>query len=498
MKAWACSLLIAASLSAQDVITIGAKNFTESAVLAEVMAQLIEQHTDLVVERRTGLGGTLVCWGAVRAGKIDLYAEYTGTGWTTILQRADKVTDPLQTFLQVQAGCRAQGVEWLRPFGLDNSYALAMPEQKAEQLGIRTISDLRAHQDTLRVGFGIEFGNRNDGYPGLARAYQLSFANMRTIEHALAYEAIQAGEIDLMDAYSTDGKLRRYGLRVLEDDRRFFPPYDAAPVVNAETLEQHPEIATALAEIAFRITDEEARQLNLDAETADADIAAIVRAFLAEKGVVDDVPAPAGASRFWTLLLQHVWMTLVAVVLATFAAVPTGIFVARRPALRSVTLAGVGVLQTIPSLALLAVLVPLLGLGVGTAIVALFLYALLPIVRNACTGIVGVAPELVDAARGMGMRPKDVLRLVELPLALPTIMAGVRTAAVISVGVATLAAFVGGGGFGEPILEGLYLNDVELILDGAVPAAALAILVDNALGVVERRLTPGPAGTPSP
>ena len=490
--------LLCAAAMAQGTIRIGAKNFTESAVLAELMAQVIEQHTDLVVQRRFGLGGTMVCWNALRAGEIDLYAEYTGTGWATILGRTDRVVDPLQTFLQVQASCREQGVEWLQPFGLNNTYALAMPAQKADELGVRTISDLRSHQGTLRVGFGIEFNSRNDGYPGLAAAYELSFANVRTIEHALAYEAIQAGEIDLMDAYSTDGKLRRYGLRVLEDDRRFFPPYNAAPVANSATLAAHPEIADALASIAFRVSDAQAQQLNLDAETNGGDFAAVVGAFLVDAGAVDDVPAPAPENRLFEWLLQHLWLTGIAVLLASIVAVPAGVAIARRRRLRALVLSAVGVLQTIPSLALLAALVPLLGLGVSTAIVALFLYALLPIVRNTCTGVAGVAPELVDAARGMGMRPREVLWRVELPLATPTIMAGLRTAAVISVGVATLAAFVGAGGFGTPIVEGLYLNDVGLIFSGAIPAALLAIVVDLALGVVERRVTPGPAGTRLP
>ncbi|MCB9880214.1 MAG: ABC transporter permease subunit [Planctomycetes bacterium] len=524
-------LALAANTStAQDRIVVGSKNFTESGVLAEIMAQTIEARTRLEVERRLNLGGTLICWTALTSGEIDLYADYTGTGWAILLGEKDKITDPLRAFLHVRRRMRTlHDVHWLDPFGLDNTYALAMRESRAEELGITRISDLMPHQNELRAGFSIEFGRREDGYLGLSRAYDLHLGNMRALEHGLAYRAIESGTIDLMDAYSTDGKLLRYALRVLVDDRRFFPPYNAAPVVRGETLQRHPEIESALQSLAFAISDRAAQALNYVVENDGASMSAAARAFLEREEIVTrdagrpvrpdntdaardtldrvlaSAPVPGESTNerpgFWTvflgrsgrllvLLLEHALLTLAAVVIAALIAIPVGIAITKRPRLRRFALGAAGVIQTIPSLALLAFMIPILGLNVQAAIAALCLYAVLPILRNTYTGIHEVAPDLVDAARGMGMKPGQILRRVQLPLASRTIMAGIRTSTVISIGVATLAAFIGAGGLGEPIVEGLYLNDSGLILSGAIPAALFAIVADALLGRLEKWIAP--------
>jgi osmoprotectant transport system permease protein len=465
----------------------------------------------------------MICWGALQAGEIDIYADYTGTGWAIVLKEPGKITDPLQAFLHVQQRyLEDYNVHWLKPFGLNNTYALAMSEDKAQELGIRRISDLLPHQKVIRSGFSIEFNNREDGYPGLAKSYGLNL-DPATLEHGLAYEAIQSGSIDLMDAYSTDGKLLRYRLRVLEDDRRFFPPYHAAPLVRDAILQEHPEILKVLSRLAFRLPDQEAQALNYVVETHGISSAAVARAYLEIEGLVSGEKADAEAARvalaqvlaekpapgvskaqrpgFFAvlakksrklthLLLEHIGLTLLSVLLATLLAIPLGILMTKRARLRHVALGAAGVVQTIPSLALLAFMIPLLGLDVRAAIAALFLYAILPILRNTYIGIVEVDPDLVDAARGMGMRPRQILTKIQLPLAMRTIMAGIRTATVINIGVATLAAFIGAGGLGEPIVEGLYLNDRNLILIGAVPAALLAILADLLLGRLELALKP--------
>ncbi|MCA8953897.1 MAG: ABC transporter permease subunit [Planctomycetes bacterium] len=483
---------------------IGSKNFTESAVLAELMAQMLEAHTELAVERRINLGGTMICWGALQAGKIDIYADYTGTGWSIVLKEPGKIADPLQAFLHVRRRYRADyDVEWLEPFGLNNTYALAMTRTRAEALGIRRISDLLAHQDEVRAGFSVEFGNREDGYRGLAAAYGLELADVRTLEHGLAYEAIRSGAVDLIDAYSTDAKLLRYDLRVLEDDRRFFPPYNAAPIVRGATLRDHPEIERALAKLAFRVDDAVATKLNYEVEVDGREVAAVARDFLVREGLLGDAVAAIGTAgerrgffaRLFSLetvglALQHLGLTAVAVLLAALLAIPLGIWIIARPRARRIALGIAGIVQTIPSLALLVFMIPLLGIDVKAAVAALLLYAVLPILRNTHTGITEVDPELVDAARGMGMKPGQILRRVQLPLAARTIMAGVRTSTVITIGVATLAAFIGAGGLGQPIVEGLYLNDVDLILAGAVPAALLAVVAELGLGRLELALQP--------
>ena len=514
----------AVSAPAQDRIVVASKNFTESGVLGELMAQTIEAYTDLEVVRRFDLGGTMICWGALQQGEIDVYADYTGTAWAIVLKERGRIADPLRAYFHVrQRYLELYDVHWLDPFGLENSYALAMREDHADELGIRSISDLIPHQEQLRGGFSVEFGDREDGWKGLAEAYGLQLGDVRTLEHGLAYAAIQSGAIDVTDAYTTDGKLLRYRLRVLDDDRDFFPPYHAAPLVRGAVLQAHPELGEALGRLSFRVPNEMAQALNYLVEAEGETVAAAARAFLEREGIVTGVSAAAAKARArldailaerpepggvrkprtgflalmqqragvtaW-LVLEHVGLTLIAVLLAALVAIPLGIACTRHARLRHVALGFASIVQTVPSLALLAFMIPFLGINGRAAIAALFLYTLLPILRNTYTGIAGVDPSLVDAATGMGLRPAQVLRHVQLPLAMRTIMAGVRTATVITIGFATLAAFIGAGGLGAPIVRGLYLNDPNLILSGAIPAAILAGAAEFGLGRLERALQP--------
>jgi len=497
----------------RETIVIGSKNFTENRLLGEIMAQLLEAETDLVVERRTNLGGTTVVFTALTSGQIDIYPEYTGTGWSIHLGRTDRVADPLRAYLVVaEAFARRYDITWLSPFGFSNSYALAVSDETANRLDLRRISDLREHQEALVAGVSHEFLNRQDGYPGLAAAYGLRLPNLKGMEHGLAYEAIRSGRIDLIDTWTTDGKLLRYDITILEDDEKFFPPYDAAPIVRGETLRRHPEIRAVLSKLAFRIDDQKMRTLNFQVEEQGGPFDRVARDFLRAEGLIDAGAGGKGRGAsadgstrdgFWAfmksrlprtldLTLTHLWLTGIAVALAIALAVPLGILLTLWPPLVPPVLGGAGVIQTIPSLALLAFMIPipLLGLGSRSAIAALFLYALLPIVRNTYTGIKGVDPDLLEAAQGMGLRRHQILLFLQLPLATRTIMAGIRTSTVISIGVATLAAFVGAGGLGDPIVTGLQLNDMNLILSGAIPAALLALVVDFILGRVETALVP--------
>jgi osmoprotectant transport system substrate-binding protein/osmoprotectant transport system permease protein len=479
---------------------VASKNFTESRILGELIAQTVAAHTDLEVEHRANLGGTLLCWQALEAGQIDAYPEYTGTAWAVVLGETGQLTDPLQTFLTVQRESRRRfDVEWLDPFGFENSYALVMNESLAAELGVQRISDLAQLGGDLRAGFSVEYLNREDGWPGLRDHYGLDFADVRGMEHALTYEAIAAGEIDVLDAYTTDAKLFRYPLRVLTDDLNFYPPYHAVPVVRGATVREHPELTAALARLAFAVTEPRMVQMNHAVEVDRRAFEDVANEFLVEAGILEpeDRKVTSGttslsAGAIALLALEHIWLTLIAVVLASLIAIPVGIAIAQRRTAERVALGFASTVQTIPSLALLAFLIAVPGLGLSTrsAIFALTLYALLPILRNTHAGLAGVAPELIDAARGMGLTERQVLLRVQLPLATRTILAGVRTATVISIGVATLAAFIGAGGLGEPILTGLYLNDISLILAGAIPAALLALLADRVLAALERALTP--------
>jgi len=479
---------------------VGSKNFTESRILGEILAQTVAAHTDLAVEHRANLGGTLLCWKALEAGQIDAYPEYTGTAWAVVLGESGKITDPLQTFVTVQRETRRRfDVEWLDPFGFENSYALVMDESRAAELGVQSISDLAEVGGDLRAGFSVEYLNREDGWPSLRDHYGLDFAEVRGMEHALTYEALAAGEIDVLDAYTTDVKLLRYPLRVLVDDLDFYPPYHAAPAVRGASLREHPELRAALARLSFVIDEAQMVRMNHAVEVDGRAFEDVANEFLVEAGVLQPEDRKGArsstglsAAELVNLTLQHLWLTFIAVVLAALIAIPVGIAIARRRTAERFALGFASTMQTIPSLALLAFLITVPGLGLSTrsAVFALTLYALLPILRNTHTGLAGVAPELIDAARGMGLTERQILMRVQLPLATRTILAGVRTATVISIGVATLAAFIGAGGLGEPILTGLYLNDVSLILSGAIPAALLALAADRLLGGVERALTP--------
>jgi osmoprotectant transport system permease protein len=382
-----------------------------------------------------------------------------------------------------------------------------MEETAADRLGIRTISDLVDHGDRLRAGVSHEFLNREDGYPGLARVYGLDIGDLRGMDHGLAYEAIGSDRIDLVDTWTTDGRLLEYDVRILEDDLAFFPPYDAAPIVRRETLDRYPSLEDLLDRLAFRIDQGTMQALNYRVEDQGGGYGEVAREFLRSEGLIDpgaeSLDTPDADAGFWSflwsrrgqtgaLVLEHLGMTTLAVLLAIVVAVPLGIVLTRREQMASPVLGIVGVIQTVPGLALLAFMIPFPGLGLGarSAVAALFLYALLPIVRNTYTGIREVDADLIEAARGMGLADRQVLTRIELPLATRTIMAGVRTSTVISVGIATLAAFIGAGGLGEPIVTGLQLNDTHLILSGAVPAAALALGVDFLLGRIERVLVP--------
>lgn len=482
-------------------ITVGAKKFTESAILAELMAQVLETYAGAEVTRTLNLAGTQVCFEALRHGAIDVYAEYTGTGLRTILADPRPPPSAAAVYALVSETFRTRfDLLWLAPFGFDNTYVLMLRPDRAAALGVTRISDLAAHR--LRYGVTHEFLARPDGMPGLRRAYHLDEATTVGLEHDLAFQALAEGAIDVADGYATDAKILAHDLRVLEDDRGFFPPYQAAPLARADLFTRVPAAAPALGLLAGRLDAATMRRLNLAVERDRQSPAAVAAAFLRELGLSDRaVAAPPRAEGLLELLwqrrgitarltAQHLLLTGTALLAAALLGVPLGIAASRRPRLAALALGGAGIAQTIPSIALLAFMLPVFGIGVRPAIAALFLYGLLPILRNTVAGLRGVDASLLEVGRGLGMRRRDLLWRVELPLAAPVMLAGIRTAAVISVGTATLAAFIGAGGLGDPIVTGLSITDTNLVLSGALPAAALALAVDAALHGVERAATP--------
>jgi glycine betaine/choline ABC-type transport system substrate-binding protein len=265
-----------------DRIVVGAKNFTESDLLAEIAAQQIERRTGLAVDRKLHLGGTFVCHAAITAGQIDLYVEYSGTAFTAVLKHeAGPAADSV--YRAVTAEYRSRwGIVWLRPFGFDNTFAIAVRQGDATRYGLRTISDLARVAPRWHAGFGYEFLNRADGFPGLASAYGLRFASPPTaMDLGLTYRALAEGKVDVIAGNSTDGQLEALHLVALQDDRHYFPPYEAAPVVRGAVLERHPEVGRALAELSGKIDDDEMRRLNALADIQHQDLRSIAHDWLA-------------------------------------------------------------------------------------------------------------------------------------------------------------------------------------------------------------------------
>ena len=461
-------------------LQIGSKAFTESYVLAEVAVRKVEV-AGLEAVHRPGMGGTIVLWQALSSGGIDAYPDYTGTIQEQILRLAVPVSKA-----RTREALAERGIGMTESLGFDNTYALVMRREVAERLGIVTISDLQLHP-SLEVGLTHEFIARRDGWRPLAAAYGLEMGNLRGLEHSLAYPALARGDLDVIDAYSTDAKLAELDLVALDDDLQFFPSYEA---VFLYRLDIEPAALRALEDLAGTLDEARMIQLNAAAEESGDYAAAAGLYFGIENGSDDGATTIVKRIAGWTL--RHLQLVAVSLGLAILVGVPLGIRAARPGLLSQVVLGTVGVIYTIPSLALLAVLVavPYLGISARTAITALFLYSLLPIVRNTAAGLRSIPPEIRESAAALGLEDRAQLRKVYVPIAMPTILAGIKTSAVINVATATLAALIGAGGLGEPILSGLNLNDTALILQGALPAGLLAIGVQLGFDLLERSVTP--------
>ena len=471
------SPLTAMAATVATGVVIGSKNFTESVLLGEIGAGLARQ-AGIPVEHRRQLGGTRILWRALEGGQIDAYPEYTGTLAQELLQLPDA------TPTQLRAELARRGLAMTPSLGFNNTYALGMRAERARALGIARVSDLRAHP-ALKIGLSNEFMQRADGWPGLQRAYGL-LQRPDGLDHDLAYRALASDAIDVTDLYSTDAEIPYYTLIVLDDDRNYFPAYEAVFLYRADLARRAPAWVRALDGLAGRIDAATMQQLNARVKLQHQKEAAVAADWL---GIA--APESVGwAARLWQRTGEHLALVGVSLGLALLVALPLGVLAARRPRLGQVVLSATGVLQTLPSLAVFVFMIPLFGIGAKPAIAALFLYSLLPIVRNTHAGLTGIALELRETAAAIGLPSRTRLWRIELPLALRTILAGIKTAAVINVGTATLGALIGAGGYGQPILTGIRLDDIGLILEGAVPAALLALAVQGSFEIVERLLTP--------
>ncbi|MDM0040537.1 glycine betaine ABC transporter substrate-binding protein [Variovorax sp. J22G21] len=479
--------LPAAQAQNTDTLRVGSKRFTESYILAEVIAQTAAPQLPQAPVVRQGLGNTAIVYEALRSGGIDLYAEYTGTIALELLQQTGSMTREA-----MNAALAPKGLGVAVQLGFNDGYALAMRAADADQLGIKTLSDLAKHRE-LKLGLSNEFIGRADGWKGLAARY--GFGQQPTgLDHGLAYDAITAKQIDVIDIYTTDAKIEHLKLRVLQDDRQYFPRYDAVLLYRLDLPQRLPKAWAALQKLEGRIDERAMIAMNARAELQSVPFDTIARDFLAGGAKAGDSGQRGWVAKLFgpdlgRLARQHLLLVAVSVGCAILLAVPLAILVFPHVRLRAVVLGITGLLQTVPSLALLALLISWLGvIGTLPALIALTLYSLLPIMRNTVTGLVEVPAGLRQAGTALGMTTPQSLRLVLLPLALPTLIAGVRTATTIAIGTATIAAFIGAGGFGERIVTGLALNDSGLLVAGAVPAAALALLSEVVFEAIEYAL----------
>jgi osmoprotectant transport system permease protein len=468
-------------------VSIGSKKFAESWILGDALAALARQTHTVPVEHRSSLGGTEIVYQALRTGGVDIYPEYTGTVSQEIMKATGR-----PTLTEMRAFLQKQGIGISAPLGFNDGYALAVTQATQSRYNLHKISDLAQHPD-LRLGFTHEFIGRKDGFAGLSQQYGLAMHNVRGMEHALAYDAIASGQIDVMEIYTTDAKIQRLGLRLLQDDRGFFPRYDAVLLYRVDLPRNAPQAFAAMMRLTGKIDEAHMIRANarveIEKQRPEVAAAALLREVLGA-----NTPLAPPARGMWGDIahytLRHVQLVAISLLAAILVGIPLGVLATRSRFLAGVTLTGAGLLQTIPSLALLAFLIPLLGIGMLPALVALFLYSLLPIVRNTYTGLTSIPPHLSESAEALGLTPRAQLLRVRLPLASPAILAGIKTSAVINVGTATIAALIGAEGLGHPIIQGIDLRDNSLILQGAIPAAILALLVQGGFDLLDRVLIP--------
>jgi osmoprotectant transport system permease protein len=437
-------------------------------------------------EHFTRLGDTSKTWNGLLVGELDAYVEYTGTLTQEILAK-----EHLRTNEDLVQALEKRGLRMSQSLGFSNDYALGMKEERAEALGVRSISDLRKHPE-LRLGLSHAFIERGDGWAGLKRQYNLPFDTPRGLEHSLAYKGLESDALDVIDLYLTDAEISRYGVRVLKDDLHFFPSYEAVLLYRADLAERAPAVVAAMLRLQGAINTEAMREMNARTNVDRVPEAEVAADFLADNlDVHVTVKSNTLLRRLWRATLEHLWLVSVSLLAAIVTAVPLGIVATRNAVVGQTILALVGVVQTFPALALLSVLIVLFGrVGAGPAIVALYVYSLLPIVRNTFTGLRDIPLNIRESAEALGLSWTARLWLIELPMASRSILAGVKTAAVINVGFATLGGLIGAGGYGQAIISGLDKNDYTLMLEGAIPAVLMALAVQGLFEIAERFVVP--------
>ncbi len=489
-------LILVPPVIAQEApqIRVGSKSFTESVVLGELITHLARD-SGATVKHRSELGGTQILWQVLVKGDIDAYVDYTGTIREELLAAAMQAGTEIRSEHDMRKALAKMHVTMSDRIGFNNTYALGMRDALAEKLSIKTISDLREHPE-LELGLSDEFMERKDGWHYLASKYRLPHTKIRTMDHNLAYRGLEHDAIQVTDLYTTDAEIDFYKLHPLEDDEVFFPTYYAAILMRDDLAARAPKAVESILRLENAVTSAEMSSMTAHVRLdrhLETNAAAEFLNLKFQLGIdLQGIDRQARWGRFFSRLLktttEHLFLVVLSLGLAIAVAVPLGILASRSETIAQVVLAIVGVIQTLPSMALLVFMIPIFGLGAVPAIAALFFYSLLPIVRNTYAGLTQIPAATLESAEVLGLGARAKLRLVELPLALPSILSGIKTAAVINVGTATIGALIGAGGYGAPILTGIRLSSIPLILQGAVPAAVLALLVQFGFSLLETRL----------
>jgi osmoprotectant transport system permease protein len=463
---------------------VGSKTFTESVILGDIVTQIIG-YSGMDVRHREELGGTQVLWSALLNHDIDIYPEYTGTIEQEIL--SGHRVNGLQSIRRILG---EKGVLVSDPLGFNNTYVLGMKKEKARELGVEKISDLKDHPE-LRLGFSNEFMDRKDGWPTLQRTYELPQKNVRGLTHDLAYRGLDSGSIDVIDLYATDAEIEYYDLKTLEDDKGHFPDYKAVFLYRKDFAQNNPEVMNNIFRLEGKIDEEEMSSMNAMVKIEGDTESRVASQFLGKELSIETTPDEESfLDRLVRNTTGHITLVLISLGAAIFISVPLGVAAYKTNRFQQIILGTVGIIQTLPSLALFVFMIPFFGIGTIPAICALFLYSLLPIVRNTFSGLQDIPADIRESAEALGLTNFQILRLVEIPLATRSILSGIKTSAVINVGTATLGALIGSGGYGQPILTGIRLDDMSLIMEGAVPAAILALMVQGLFDLIEYFVIP--------
>ncbi|MCI5071518.1 ABC transporter permease subunit [bacterium] len=502
-------LLFTQAVSAK--IIIGSKNFTEQLILGELAAQYLE-HQGEEVERKLNLAGSHIVFEALKQGSIDLYPEYTGTGYISILKLHGE-SNPENIWNIVHKEFMQQyNLSWSKPIGFNNTYALAVrnSDEKFKSItNIEQLKNLLAQSETQRIKMGAPhaFFTRPDGLKGLSQWYNLNLNNIKQInlEPGLMYQAIDNQLVDIITAFSTDARIIKFKLDILEDNKQYFPPYHAAWLAKNSLVKNNPAVQKLFSAFENKIDNATMQKLNQQVDEYGYAVDVVAKEFLqshifktrSKTSLKKNSSQNLGFFKFvksqqallFKKTFEHALLCFFVILCSIVLAVPLGVYAQRNKIFKRVVFFISNVLQTVPSLALLGFLIPVLGIGIKPSIVALLLYSLLPIITNTYTGISSIPKHTKESALSLGMNQKQLLRYVLMPLALPQIFAGIRIAAVITIGTATLASLIGAGGLGDPIFQGISQANTYYILLGAIPAAAMALVVDAIFKAIEKHVS---------